>query len=207
MVTNDEELTDGEQWADALVKRAGEAAKTLRGKRSAKWLSDRTAALGYRLSPQVIARLDSGRRAGHLEVAELMVLAAALEVPPVLLLYPELVDGMVEVLPGNTVKSHRALSWFTGEDEEPMTSTGRLIESTGSPFASSALPAAREYLRSVTASRLAMSSFEEYFDDDNPADGDAVKANKLADQFALAKQRIQQAKLRARELGLTVDDQ
>jgi len=119
MVTNNEGLADGEQWADALVKRAGEAAKALRGKRSAKWLSDRTAALGYRLSPQVIARLDSGRRAGHLEVAELMVLAAALEVPPVLLLYPDLPDGQVGVLPGVRTTSFRAALWFGGE--EPLT--------------------------------------------------------------------------------------
>ncbi|QTJ65856.1 DNA-binding protein [Rhodococcus sp. ZPP] len=111
MATNDE----SDRWAEQIVKRVGATAKALRGKRSAKWLSERTAELGFPLSPQVIARLDSGKRAGHLEVSELIVLAAALDVSPVELLLPELPDAPVELWPGLETDSTKALLWMSGE--------------------------------------------------------------------------------------------
>jgi len=115
VATNSAESTASDEWATALVKRVGEAAKALRGKRSAKWLSDRTAELGYRISPQVIARLDSARRAGHLELAELIVLAAALEVPPALLAVPLGRGEVIELLPSQEVDQWGAFELFTGK--------------------------------------------------------------------------------------------
>ena len=79
---------DGQQWAESLVRRVGLAVKKARGNKSAKWLSDETAKLGHRVSPTVIAKLDSGHRGSVLSVAELLVLAAALNIPPGLLLIP-----------------------------------------------------------------------------------------------------------------------
>lgn len=90
------------------------AARQYRGRRSARWLSERTAELGYRISPQTIARMDAGRRAGHFEVAELLVLARALGVPPMLLLYPGLLAGEVEVTPDVRTSSLQAARWFSG---------------------------------------------------------------------------------------------
>jgi hypothetical protein len=88
--------------------------KKARGAKSAKWLSDQTDALGYRVSPTVIAKLDSGHRGSVLSVAELLVLAAALEVPPGLLLFPDYPDGHVELLPGRDAESRYAVKWLSG---------------------------------------------------------------------------------------------
>ena len=92
---------DGQQWAETLVRRVGLAMKKARGNKSAKWLSDETAALGYRVSPTVIAKLDSGHRGSVLSVAELLILGAALELPPVPCSY-RTHWRMVEALPGAT---------------------------------------------------------------------------------------------------------
>ena len=46
-----------------------------------------------------------------------MVLAAALEVPPVELLFPDLPDGEVEALPGRVTTSWQAVQWFSGESQ------------------------------------------------------------------------------------------
>lgn len=94
--------------------------KSARGNRSAKWLSDRTAELGYRVSPTVIAKLDSGHRGEVLSVAELIILAAALDVPPLALLYPNLPDGEVERIPGDMQTAAGAAMWFTGESEDDL---------------------------------------------------------------------------------------
>ena len=104
----------GERWAETLVRKVGLAMKKARGNKSARWLSDETAALGYRVSPTVIAKLDSGHRGSVLSVAELLVLAAALDIPPGLLLFPGYPEGEIEFLPGRTARAHRALDWFAG---------------------------------------------------------------------------------------------
>ncbi|CAM60322.1 MULTISPECIES: DNA-binding protein [Mycobacteroides] len=103
-----------DDWAAELVKRVGKAMKDARNGRSATWLSDRTAELGYRVPATVISKLDSGHRGSVLGVAELVVLAAALDMPPVALLYPALPDGEVDLLPGEPVRSLNAVEWFSG---------------------------------------------------------------------------------------------
>jgi hypothetical protein len=104
---------NGDQWAHDLVKRVGAAMKQSRGDQSARWLSDRTAELGYRISPTVIAKLDSGHRGGVLSVAELLVLAAALSTAPLALLFPDALDD-VTILPGKPMRGIDAVGWFTG---------------------------------------------------------------------------------------------
>jgi hypothetical protein len=109
------EQKEGDGWAAELVRRVGEAAKTARGSKSAAWLSARTERLGYKLSVSVIAKLDSGHRGSVLSVAELCVLAAALDVPPIALLFPDLPDGDVQFLPNQWSASDDAMRWFCGE--------------------------------------------------------------------------------------------
>jgi hypothetical protein len=104
---------NGQNWAQELVRRAGLAAKAARGNLSASRLSDRTAELGMRISPSVIAKLDSGHRGGVLSVAELLVLAAALELPPVALLVPDALED-VEILPDKSIPGLTAVGWLTG---------------------------------------------------------------------------------------------
>jgi len=50
-----------------------------------------------------------------LQVSEMVVIAAALGVPPVQLLYSDIPDGEVETLPGQAQKTQDAIRWFTGE--------------------------------------------------------------------------------------------
>jgi hypothetical protein len=101
-------------WAAAMVKRVGVAAKRERGSKSAKWVSERTKELGYPISPTVIAKLDSGHRGEVLSIAELLIIAAALDIPPIALLYPDMPDGVVEVIPGRKLPTHDAMLWFNG---------------------------------------------------------------------------------------------
>jgi len=110
-------MTQG-HWHGDTTQRLAASVKALRGKRSAQWLADRTAELGYGISRTAISNLEVGRKRA-VEVPELIVLAAALEVPPILLLYPELPGGEVEILPGITVGSWDAAQWFTGERQMP----------------------------------------------------------------------------------------
>lgn len=97
--------------------------KKARGSKSARQLSDETAALGYRVSPTVIAKLDSGHRGSVLSVAELFVLAAALDIPPGLLLFSGYPFGDVELLPGRTTNTVSALDWFSGDGRLPAAKT------------------------------------------------------------------------------------
>ena len=105
---------DGQAWSKELVQRVGKAIKIARGGRSAAWLSDRTAELGYRVSPTVIAKLDSGHRGSVLSVSELIVLAAALDTSPVTLVYPGPYDGRIDVLPDIETTEVQAAQWFSG---------------------------------------------------------------------------------------------
>lgn len=104
----------GDDWAAELVRRVGLAAKEARKGKSAAWLSDRTTELGYRIPPTVIAKLDSGHRGSVLYVAELLILAAALGVPPLALLFPDITSPEIDVLPAKPVPEYSALAWFIG---------------------------------------------------------------------------------------------
>jgi transcriptional regulator with XRE-family HTH domain len=50
------------------------------------------------ISRTQIANYESGRKK-NLDIAELLILAAALDVPPLVLLYPDLPAGKVEIIP------------------------------------------------------------------------------------------------------------
>ncbi|SDC25430.1 hypothetical protein SAMN04488581_0391 [Mycolicibacterium neoaurum] len=104
---------DGQRWAKELVERIGKSIKLARGGNSAAWLSDRTAELGYRVSPTVIAKLDSGHRGSVLSVAELIVLAAALNSSPTPLVFPGRLAEEVELLPGYFIQAFKAAQWFS----------------------------------------------------------------------------------------------
>jgi transcriptional regulator with XRE-family HTH domain len=81
-------------------------------------LADETERLGYPISRAAIANYESGRKRG-LDIAELLVIAGALRIPPVALLFPQLPDGPVEVLPGTETSSWEAAGWFSGEESSP----------------------------------------------------------------------------------------
>jgi hypothetical protein len=107
----------GKPWDQRIVRDVGEAMKRARAGKSARVVSETTAELGHEVSPTILAKLDSGHRGSVLTVPELLVLAAALKVPPVSLLFGGHPDEIVEVLPGQKMTSVEALAWFIGDRE------------------------------------------------------------------------------------------
>jgi transcriptional regulator with XRE-family HTH domain len=128
--------TQNAKWTEGFHQRIAEAIKGARhGRLTGQQLADDTERLGYPITRSQIANYESGRKQS-LDVAELLVLAAALGVPPVALLFPNLPDGDVEVLPGQVMASADAMRWFTGENDsgEPQSELGRLITLTRKRF-------------------------------------------------------------------------
>jgi hypothetical protein len=101
-------------WAEEQAATIGTAVRDLRGKRTGQWLSDETERVGHRVPRTTISELESGKRKS-VSTAELCLLAWALKVPPIRLLYPDLPDGPVEIIPGKKVPSIDAATWFSGE--------------------------------------------------------------------------------------------
>jgi transcriptional regulator with XRE-family HTH domain len=83
-------------------------------------LSRRTVELGYPISRVAIAKIESNLRSGKVDVAEVLVLSAALDIPPVLLLFPQFsTDGRGVVLPGVLAKEDEAVRWLSGQVPVP----------------------------------------------------------------------------------------
>jgi hypothetical protein len=77
-------------------------------------LADRCADLGLPLGRVTIAKLERGMRQ-TITPAEVMVLAAALGVPPIELLLPVGYQETAEILPGQQLPALDAARWFAGE--------------------------------------------------------------------------------------------
>jgi transcriptional regulator with XRE-family HTH domain len=105
------------QWQKDLALRVGASVQARRKdlKLTALALAERTAQLGYPISRVAIGKIETGHREGKFDLAELVVLAAALGIPPVMLIYPDLPHGSVEVLPGFERDATDTLEWFVGD--------------------------------------------------------------------------------------------
>lgn len=80
----------------------------------------RTAELGFPISRGAIAKIETNSRSGKMDVIELLVLAAALEIPPVLLLFPEFPEGrQMAVIPYVVTRGHEAVRWMSGRISFP----------------------------------------------------------------------------------------
>lgn len=79
-------------------------------------LWEKTRELGRPVHRVAIAKISTGHR--DLTVQELVGLAAALQVPPLALLFPDVREA-VELFPGNPVDGVDALGWFTGAGDHP----------------------------------------------------------------------------------------
>ncbi|MBL8927063.1 MAG: helix-turn-helix transcriptional regulator [Pseudonocardia sp.] len=86
-------------------------------KMSAQRLSDRCEELGYPVARNTISNLENGRKE-TLTVTELAVIAAALRVPLLLLMYPVGQVGRVEALPGVEMEPLHGLLWASGLFEQ-----------------------------------------------------------------------------------------
>jgi transcriptional regulator with XRE-family HTH domain len=108
------------QWQKDLALRVGASVQARRKKLklTAAALAERTSELGYPISRVAVGKIETGHREGKLDLAELVVLAAALGLPPVMLIYPDLPHGSVEVLPGCEREAMDALAWFSGDSPQ-----------------------------------------------------------------------------------------
>lgn len=112
------------EWAAQIAKQVGRGVVHYRGqardarggKLTAQALADRCAGLGLPMDRTVIAKLEKGTRQ-TITVGELVVLARALNIPPVQLLFPLGREAETEIFPGESVDTWEALKWFTGEQE------------------------------------------------------------------------------------------
>ena len=77
---------------------------------SVQQLSDAVERLGMIIQRPVLSNLENGRR-DTVSIAEWLVLAAALQVPPLLLLFPVGRVDVVEPLPGVEVSPWAAVNW------------------------------------------------------------------------------------------------
>lgn len=80
-------------------------------------VADRTAALGHPIGRVTVAKLEQGgTRAANVSLADVLVLAVALDVPPPLLFLPLGAAGEVAIAPKLVTHPHIALDWLAGEE-------------------------------------------------------------------------------------------
>ncbi len=103
-------------WAEGEAYRIAVEIRERRKPRSAQWLADRTAELGYPLSRALISDIELGRRR-YVTTAEIVILAEALETAPIVLLYPgPYLEKMIKPCPESIdIPEILAVEWFTGE--------------------------------------------------------------------------------------------
>jgi transcriptional regulator with XRE-family HTH domain len=111
-------VTQNDDWSARVARLVAREIRRYREqeqpKVSVQRLADRTAELGMPIPRSVLANLESGRRE-TVSVAEVIVLAAALNVSPIELICPAGFDKQAEILPGRMVSPLAAVRWFTGE--------------------------------------------------------------------------------------------
>lgn len=108
-------------WGEEQAHRVASEIRRIRGRdRTAQWVADRTAELGYPLTRAQISDLESGRRR-YVTTAELIVLARALDTAPIALLYPAPYRDMIQIFPvpesghPGELEKILAVQWFFGE--------------------------------------------------------------------------------------------
>lgn len=102
-------------WPSDLTRSVGERIKHHRKARkwSTRVLAEKCSEFGVPTPRDLINDLELGRR-GHISLAELLVIAAALGVPPVELAFGGEDGSETEVLPGRNTDLLSAAHWFAG---------------------------------------------------------------------------------------------
>ncbi|MBY6709054.1 helix-turn-helix transcriptional regulator [Rhodococcus sp. BP-241] len=203
-----------QEWSQQIVDRVGKEVRRARTAAlpplSGQALSERTAELGHPISRAVISDLETGRRRG-LDVADLIVLAAALQIAPVQLLFPDLPRGPVNVLPGRPHESHDAMRWFAGESGLFSPSDGWQTK-TGEParvWTREALApeidrvtVTRKWLRAITSMRGAQSQIRRALASKETPE----QISTLEDLYDDACDRADALRKQMAELGMEVGD-
>lgn len=102
-----------QNWAEEQAYNVAMEIRRLRGKLSTQKLSERTKDLGHEVTRAVLSDLENGRRR-HVTVAEITVLAMALDTAPIALLYPDAIEGETQMLPDVDAGQRFAMQWFCG---------------------------------------------------------------------------------------------
>ncbi|MFC5245925.1 helix-turn-helix domain-containing protein [Streptomyces nigrescens] len=108
------------EWVDQVMATVADEVRRRRKELgwSAKDLADKCEEIGHPIPRNVIANMESGRRS-NLPLVDVMVLAKALNTPPICLIYPVGYVDDVQRLPlQHPTSALNALHWFTGEDTE-----------------------------------------------------------------------------------------
>lgn len=126
-------MTQDDDWSAGMARLVAREVRRYREMRhpkmSTQQLSDRTAELGMPIPRSVLANLESGRRE-TVSVAEVLVLAAALDVAPIDLICPVGFDKQMEMLPRLMMDPLSAMRWFTGEWRLDISDDGTVVMRT-----------------------------------------------------------------------------
>ena len=174
-----------ETWAAEWTARIAGAINEQRKVRglSAQDLSDRCAALGYPITRPVISRIYSGQKKS-ITVPEVLVLAEALEVPPITLLFP-LADAGTDIryLPALEEELFVSMLRFTGESWHPDDRINTALGVDGDYLGSGKLERMR-WLRAREIRALAiLSKGREGWDSDEDEQQDAERLQLLMESL------------------------
>ncbi len=114
---------DAKRWQELTAARIGRAVQEQRKRvgMSVPQLADRTRELGYPIHRVAIGKIESGNRVGKLDVSELLILAKALGVEPLSLLYGYDDGNGVEAVPGDVMPNgEAALEFCVGTRTAPL---------------------------------------------------------------------------------------
>ncbi len=163
---------------------------------SAQDLADRCEQLGHPIPRNVIANMESGRRA-NLPLVDVMVLAAALETYPVCLIFPVGYVEETQELPfQHLIPTWDALRHFTGEEEVPMYDAGLVPDfERHASLVQTALAALEEEEQARFAAKTATSRAQQ--------EEAERKRTKYADQAISAKYSLRHLRRELREEGAT----
>ncbi|MBP5868281.1 MULTISPECIES: helix-turn-helix domain-containing protein [Streptomyces] len=194
----DADEDDFPEWADRI--KANVAGEVRRRRKEMGWsaqdLADRCEQLGHPIPRNVIANMESGRRA-NLPLVDVMVLAAALETYPVCLIFPVGYVEETQELPfQHLIPTWDALRHFTGEEEVPMYDAGLVPDfEHHASLVQTALAAIEEEEQARFAAKTATSRAQQ--------EEAERKRTKYADQAVSAKYSLRHLRRELREEGAT----
>ncbi|WP_307111301.1 helix-turn-helix domain-containing protein [Streptomyces demainii] len=197
----DADEDDFPEWADRI--KANVAGEVRRRRKEMGWsaqdLADRCEQLGHPIPRNVIANMESGRRA-NLPLVDVMVLAAALETYPVCLIFPVGYVEETQELPfQDLIPTWDALRRFTGEQEVPMYDAGLVPDfERHASLVQTALAALDEEERARFVSKTATSRARQ--------EEAERKRTEYADQAISAKYSLRHLRRELREEGATPPD-
>lgn len=198
---SDDEEDDFPEWVDRV--QANVAGEVRRRRKEMGWsaqdLADRCEELGHPIPRNVIANMESGRRAG-LPLVDVIVLAAALETYPACLIFPVgYVDRTQELPFQGLVPTWDALRRFTGEEEVFGYDSGVVPDfEAHTSLVRTALAALDEEEQARFAARTATSRAQQ--------EEAERKQSAYADQAISAKYKLRYLRRELREDGATPPD-